>query len=870
MSYSGRDFFKLLRIELQCELAPNHTILVDPRIDAAPDLLSAEDSRSASVVYTKTPKALSVEAMEIDARPPMSQPPEYQHDRHAQRHDHEQQHQQPLQLLEVNRQSLPPQTTSLRSPSILSPLQSIAQKATPTNTPTSASPALKPTHEVSHTPHVPPHVATVNSMSSIRRPSSVAPQTFSPYESHHVNGHQYPRSPPEVGLDAVERLQTQISQNSGALAAHTRDIRRGEEAFTNLEENLRREFRDELIRQSADMARVEELATRLHHESQGVRQAIDAITRELHAARVERQSQGSTDVPQGQSFGPHDAALDLMAQQMAEMSHKTAEIENLRLTVEIMKGKIFRLEGGSTSVSSQQPVHAHQTPRGSFQASQSTHTAPPSHDGTPAIVHSNNAPQPTQMIQNHRPSIGTPSSTPAPDNVQRAEPATSQSSGWATINAGVKRSHQNVVGSPHEVAMHTPGSPKRQKLANIEFHTGHAASHGYEAGHQQHIETPIADTRFQTPVHTLPSQQSIPESVLASLSQQSANIPYATQEGPSDEIWRRESQRIIEHRSHGRGRGGGPGSRGGRIRKSMPAQFQHALGTPEWEREDWQGVPDSQPSSDGYYNHVAARPGRGGIARRGSGGGGTRGGYVPSDRATSLGLQGVTAIGISFGSTVNDNYGSTKKTRSKPIRNADGVLIRKDGRPDMRSQSSAANLRKIHTRKEGEASHSPTATNMQYANSAAPDTPNPSRGGYVADPHATDKHNAIMGKMFPTGIDASRKQHDYMRQVFEQSRDHTGHPRSQNYVTNNAIEVKKEQVERNGIAETQSPGDGDMQMEGQDGNEVGVEGGGVHLEPEKGGAVQAGEQVIPETQAAESPVTVGGSGGYADSVGTKG
>jgi hypothetical protein len=857
LSYSSRDFFKLLRIELQCEVAPNQTIVVDPRIDAAPDLLNAEDSPSLSIEHTRIPKALSVEAMEIGSRPSMSQPPEYQHDRHTQRHDHEQQHQQPLQPLEVNRQSLPPQTTTMRSPSILSAIQSTVQKATSTNAPTSASTALKPTHEVSHAPHVPLHVATVNSMSSMRGPSSVVPQTLSPHESHHVNGHQYPRSPPEVSLDAVERLQTQISQNSGALAAHTRDIRRGEEAFANLEEKLRREFRDDLIRQSADMARVEELATRLHLEAQGMRQAMDAITRELHAMRVERQSQGSAIVPQGQSSGAQDTALELMAQQVAEMSHKTAEIENLRLTVEIMKGKIFRLEGGSASVSSQQPPQPHQLSRGSVQVSQSTHTAPPSHHGTLAMAHSNNAPQPTQMVQNHRPLIGTPSSTPAPDNVQRAEPATSQSSGWATINAGVKRSYQNGVGSPHEDAMHAPGSPKRQKLANTELPTGHAASQGYVAGHQQHMEIPMTDTRFQTPAHTLPSQQSIPESVLASLSQQSAYVPYATQDGPSDDSWRPESQHIIEHRPRGRGRGGGPGSRGGRVRKSMPAQLQHALGTPEWEREDWQGVPDSQTSPDGYYNHIAARPERGGIARRGSGGGGTRGGYAPSDRTTSLGLQGVTAIGMSFGSPGNDIYGSAKKTRSKPIRNADGVLIRKDGRPDMRSQSSAANLRKIHTRKEGEASHSPTGftpSNTQYAIPAAPDTPSPNGREYAADPHATDKHNAIMGKMFPTGIDASRKQHDYTRQVFEENRDHTAHSRSQNYATNMAIEVKKEQVERNKIAEMQSPGDEDVEMEGQDEVEV----GGAHLEPEQAGAVQAGEQIIPETQAADSSVTVGG------------
>lgn len=50
----------------------------------------------------------------------------------------------------------------------------------------------------------------------------------------------------------------------------------------------------------------------------------------------------------------------------------------------------------------------------------------------------------------------------------------------------------------------------------------------------------------------------------------------------------------------------------------------------------------------------------------------------------------------------NDLDSANRKTRTKPIRNSDGVLIRKDGRPDMRSVSSANNLRKVHAKKEAE------------------------------------------------------------------------------------------------------------------------------------------------------------------------
>jgi hypothetical protein len=49
---------------------------------------------------------------------------------------------------------------------------------------------------------------------------------------------------------------------------------------------------------------------------------------------------------------------------------------------------------------------------------------------------------------------------------------------------------------------------------------------------------------------------------------------------------------------------------------------------------------------------------------------------------------------------VNDLDSVNKTTRTKSICNSDGVLICKDGRPDMRSVSSANNLRKPHRKNE--------------------------------------------------------------------------------------------------------------------------------------------------------------------------
>jgi hypothetical protein len=315
----------------------------------------------------------------------------------------------------------------------------------------------------------------------------------------------------------------------------------------------------------------------------------------------------------------------------------------------------------------------------------------------------------------------------------------------------------------------------------------------------------------------------------------------------------------------------------------MPA-LVHQLGTPEWERDDWQSIPESQTGPDGYYNHPA-QSGRG-IARRGNGGSGGRGGYTHSERAMSLGSQGVSP-GLEFGSP-NDQYGFSKKSRSKPIRNADGILIRKDGRPDMRSQSSAANLRKIHSRKDGELSQgSPTGytpTILHHADSAeTPGTPTPNGDSHLdgtVTSSAQKKHNAIIGKMFPKGIGESRKQHDYAHQVFEQDREHNAAHRTQHLQhtqkSRAATQIKKEEFERNRLPTTHSPNDADVDMSTAE--EAHMDGGvqiaGKQSEayqdiqtqalPEEVPQDQLREQqhelearVIPETQDIESSATIG-------------
>jgi hypothetical protein len=173
-----------------------------------------------------------------------------------------------------------------------------------------------------------------------------------------------------------------------------------------------------------------------------------------------------------------------------------------------------------------------------------------------------------------------------------------------------------------------------------------------------------------------------------------------------------------------------------------------------------------------------------------------------------------------------DPYAHTKKTRTKPIRNADGILIRKDGRPDMRSQSSAANLRKVHARKEeskdGDRGFTPTSS-LQHTMSAGPETPSPTHvqpsGGDLAA-NVQKKHSNIMGKMFPGGVDEGRKEQNLARIAFEDEQGHTAEPRGHvnhqhHFHQHHNSEGRSRHIKRERREEraTESPDDGDVDMD---------------------------------------------------------
>lgn len=163
------------------------------------------------------------------------------------------------------------------------------------------------------------------------------------------------------------------------------------------------------------------------------------------------------------------------------------------------------------------------------------------------------------------------------------------------------------------------------------------------------------------------------------------------------------------------------------------------MGTPEWEKERWTG---SQVAPDGYHPGDSPGPRRGGLVRRAS-----------SDRVA---IPPPPVSNISNMHVV-DHYAHTKKTRTKPVRNADGILIRKDGRPDMRSQSSAANLRKVHARKEEEKRLEAEAAQAAVRAATAESSPaTPASNDTENLPSTDERATQIMHKMFPHGVNEQR------------------------------------------------------------------------------------------------------------------
>ena len=386
-----------------------------------------------------------------------------------------------------------------------------------------------------------------------------------------------------------------------------------------------------------------------------------------------------------------------------------------------------------------------------------------------------------------------PPPPPPPGSVQRQ--SMEPTAGWAAVNAAQtsKRPYEEHRPSPHESP--ASGSPKRPKLAPIMPRSNYGDESSYVPSsftHSHATESPFT-SRSRAPSDGSQSQ------ILPTPA--SANPPghrfiISTQDADSQASWRPDGDRMMhaQHLGHGRGHGHGPHPHGhgrgrgrglrGRGRRgrgggggvgvgtSHPPEAQE-LGTPEWERPGWSG---SQVSPNGFHNPMQQQhqhpPDENARDRLASNAGsaasvsGDREGEFP---ATPLAVQGPYDP---FTAGHPDSAAQTsggKKTRTKPIRNAEGVLIRKDGRPDMRSVSSANNLRKVHAKKEAERAEvegrTPTSGRSLAPAGSNPMSEDENASGSPGSPdeaeddgeeqYKKDRHNKLLSYIFSHETDSA-------------------------------------------------------------------------------------------------------------------
>ena len=135
------------------------------------------------------------------------------------------------------------------------------------------------------------------------------------------------------------------------------------------------------------------------------------------------------------------------------------------------------------------------------------------------------------------------------------------------------------------------------------------------------------------------------------------------------------------------------------------------------------------------------------------------------------------------GEGTQEHPSTGKKTRTRPIRNAEGVLVRKDGRPDMRSVSSAANLRKVHAKKEAERAEqegrtppplpptSEVSEDEDQRRSGTPDTPEEGVEAGVYD--IENRHDALTTGTSTTSMQVSSDVRTAAERFFPREEQHS-------------------------------------------------------------------------------------------------
>jgi hypothetical protein len=504
------------------------------------------------------------------------------------------------------------------------------------------------------------------------------------------------------------------------------------------------EQRQEIENQRHQIARMDSTIEALRHEQRNMYAIVDELRHELRA-RPEHQH-------------PDTSEVDILTKEVQSISSKTNEIAGLKMQLDILRSQVRRLERhGSPGANSEHMGHdqmSHPPPPPPV-AGFATNTPStldqrpllyqtPMENRLPAPIAANSElPDPRVQSESRTlPGIrsidpNTPISSWRPSGAIAPPPsglmigsspqieAPAPGSGWAAVNSNT--APKRLISEPSFESA-APGSPKRQRLAPLMPRTFDQqnpiqGSSPYHSASGDSLPT----------VPTLQSTQNPSMESTGSLPSQTNPLRFVQfasgLESAPEESWRQGPGSMID-RGRGsprRGRGGGGRSRG---RKSGGADSDRA--TPEW---------DARPDSVQMLNPPESH-----------------GGPVQSADQPSETIAGMYPdphfMPITTTADVASSNHPTKKTRTKPVRNADGVLIRKDGRPDMRSVSSAMNLKKVHAKKEAErAGNKETSAASEDAGEMS--TGSPSIDGHATDGETSvlDRHQETMRKVFPHGIE---------------------------------------------------------------------------------------------------------------------
>lgn len=604
------------------------------------------------------------------------------------------------------------------------------------------------------------------------------------------------RSSPDVWSGAIARLQAQVSLNTSMLESNRRQIGDIEHAVGRLQQEVGNvvavihEVRTEVHARSLqpvthDSRDMDLLATQVAtigskaNEIDGLKMQLDLIRNRMR--RLEEAGSPPAQRPGTSSFSsshrePYEPT-PAPAQHLHHQHARPQQLPSMR-TAPAMSPPAERHHAMPVPpILPSQGPGAHAYPP---EARQLPNEHPRAEPAVPSYRYAEPLPPPAAL------SGWRPAEPQAPQNAPQPPPGPTpfgshaikqevSGSGWASVNQPAKRSFDEQHRSPYDLPASAPGSPKRPKLAPIMPRGGYGEegfAHSQGTLLQQPASLVRVDSQAEAQARSRATSDVAQPHMLPTPS--SANIgayrfiPSAAQaQAEQQTSWRPEPERLPEppppqhstagsrgSRRGGRGRGGrGRGSRSG----VQAAHESQETDTPEWERPGWSG---SQLSPNSYYNTLHA--GRGGVS-------GAPPEHPDGDFPATPAHGEHDPFGLQSDLVLNS---SGKKSRTKPIRNAEGILIRKDGRPDMRSVSSANNLRKVHAKKEAERAEqqdgrTPTSGRSIapfHSNSSAEDDhevrsgspgSNAAHGEDEGGNDTQDRHRELMSRIFPHGIDGS-------------------------------------------------------------------------------------------------------------------